>query len=243
MERLTAAGAVYETDHDGRSVLRHHRHDVPFVTIVLDGAYVEVRDAVPEPCAAGSIVVHDAHEEHADGFSQPTRCLNVEFAPDGAVPQAFGNLALYGAPLRAAVDGLVGAFYTGTNDLESAVRRLQTVILDRCAEKSDDHPPWLRTVMSAFPWAQPLPLRDAASFAGVHETHFSREFRRYVGITASDYRARARLRLASQLLLTTTTSLAAVALQSGFSDQSHLTRAFTGTLGMAPAGYRRTFAR
>ncbi|MGP8099889.1 MAG: hypothetical protein ACLQHL_03840, partial [Candidatus Cybelea sp.] len=78
MERITEAGAVFETDHRGCSTMRHHRHGSPFVTIVLRGAYVEVSDSVPELYGSGTIVVHDATEEHADRFASDTRCLNVE---------------------------------------------------------------------------------------------------------------------------------------------------------------------
>jgi transcriptional regulator GlxA family with amidase domain len=51
------------------------------------------------------------------------------------------------------------------------------------------------------------------------------------------------VRLASKLLLTTTAPIASIALNAGFSDQSHLTRFFSERLGISPAGYRRTFAR
>jgi transcriptional regulator GlxA family with amidase domain len=62
-------------------------------------------------------------------------------------------------------------------------------------------------------------------------------------MTASAYRSRARIRLASKMLLTTTQPLAGIALSAGFNDQSHLTRAFSRSLGLSPAGYRRIFSR
>jgi len=51
------------------------------------------------------------------------------------------------------------------------------------------------------------------------------------------------VRLASKLLLTTSSPLARVALSAGLSDQSHLTRLFSERLGLSPAAFRRTFAR
>ena len=82
MERITEAGAVFETDHRGCSAMKHHRHGSSFVTLVLGGAYVEVCDMIPALCRSGSIVVHDAAEEHADRFASDTRCLNVELPHD-----------------------------------------------------------------------------------------------------------------------------------------------------------------
>jgi transcriptional regulator GlxA family with amidase domain len=78
---------------------------------------------------------------------------------------------------------------------------------------------------------------------GVHQTHFSREFHRHVGLTPNGFRRRARVRRASELLLETALPLASVAQACGFNDQSHLTRTFGAALGLPPAAYRRVFAR
>lgn len=243
MERITEAGAVFETDHSGCSALRHHRHASPFVTIVLEGAYVEVRDAVPEVCRAGSIVVHGAAEEHADRFSRNTRCLNVEFSDEIGDGLPCGYVAVDDAGLREAVECVAESFYDRSRDLPGAVKRVYAALAERLVDPRRDRPSWLHRVIAEFPWEQPVPLREAAEAAGVHETHFSRAFRHHVGMTAKDYRIRARLRLASEQLLTTTAPISRIALNAGFSDQSHLTRVFSERLGLSPAGYRRTFAR
>lgn len=243
MERITETGAVFETDHRAFSAMQHHRHEFPFVTIVLRGAYVEVQDAAPEICSSGAIVLHTAGEEHADRFASDTFCLNVELPQGRDEKPLRGNVRLDMPIVRDSVASVVRSFYRHTNELPDAVSNLQSNLLDLLPDSLDDRPPWLSHVIEHFPWAQPIPLREAAALGGVHETHFSRAFRRYVGMTANEYRARTRVHLASKLLLTTTASLACVALSAGFSDQSHLTRAFTQRLGLSPADYRRTFTR
>jgi AraC-like DNA-binding protein len=243
MERITEAGAVFETDHRGCSAMRHHRHGSPFVTIVLRGAYVEVSDSMPELCNSGAIVVHDATEEHADRFASDTYCLNVELPRESGAAGLRGSVAPYRTPLRVAVGEVVAMFYGHGRELGVAVAALQAALLRRSAEPVPERPDWLRNVIEAFPWEQPVRLREAAAIAGLHETHFSRAFRRHVGMTANAYRSRARIRLASRLLLTTTQPLTRIALSAGFSDQSHLTRAFRRSLGLSPARYRRTFSR
>jgi AraC family transcriptional regulator len=89
----------------------------------------------------------------------------------------------------------------------------------------------------------PSRLGRAAAIAGVHPTHFSRAFHHHLGITPNEYRRRARVRLASDLLLGSTISLAQIGLRCGFADQSHFTRTFTTATGIAPSTYRRSFAR
>lgn len=236
-------GAVFVSDHRACSVMRDHRHGSFFVTIVLQGAYVEVRDSVAEVCRHGTLMIHDAAEEHADRFATETRCLNVELPHAIGSAAQRGNLALVKPALRDAVAGVVSSFYRRSPDLSSAVERMQRELFTPSSQRRDEPPEWLRRVIDAFPWAEPVPIREASAMAGLHETHFSRAFRRHVGMTANEYRMRARLRIASQLLLSTTDSLARVALGAGFSDQSHLTRTFTKQIGLAPAEYRRTFAR
>jgi AraC-like DNA-binding protein len=240
MEIVTEAGTVFETGHRGCSAMGHHRHAAPFVTIVVSGGYVEVNDAVPELCRTGTVVVHEAGEEHADRFSSDTRCLNVELPH---VPSLRGSIALDDSDLRAAVQSVVHSFYRDTGGLSAAVKGLQSALQQRLSEPPRDRPCWLQRVVDEFPWAESVPLREAAAAAGLHATHFSREFHRHVGMTANEYRARARVRLASKLLLTTSSPLVRVALSAGLSDQSHLTRLFSERLGLAPAVYRRTFAR
>lgn len=235
--------AVFETNHRADTTMRHHRHGSPFVTIVLHGGYVEVRDAAPALCLRGSLVIHDAGEEHADRFSADTQCLNVELPELYGSPYSRGGVVPDTPNLRTAIAALVRSYYNRRNDLPASAENLQSALRDAFSAPAPDRPEWLERIIGSFAWEQPVPLREAAAMVGLHETHFSRAFRRHVGMTANEYRARVRLREASRLLLTTTDSLARVALSAGFSDQSHLTRAFSRKLGLSPAGYRRTFAR
>jgi AraC-like DNA-binding protein len=234
--------AVFETAHAGCSLLKHHRHATPFVTIVLAGGYVEVNDAMPELRRDGAVVVHEAGEEHADRFESDTRCLNVELRSDWrahpSAPSTVQSLALSVAARR-----VTWAFYRNPSTLYDAVEELYIAMQSQYAVPMIDPPQWLQRVIDEFPWTDSAPLREAAALAGLHETHFSRAFHRYAGMTANEYRARARVRYASQMLLGTTASISRVAASAGLSDQSHLTRLFSERLGVSPAAYRQTFAR
>ncbi len=188
-------------------------------------------------------MVHEAGEEHADRFASDTRCLNVELPSATGVVYPLGTFGLDHQALRDAVGWVVRSFYDRTHELSDAVSNLHAALVQRSREPASERPHWLRRAIDEFPWAHTVPFREAAAIAGVHETHFSRAFCRHIGMTANEYRSRVRVRLASKLLLTTTSSLARIALNAGFSDQSHLTRVFSQRLGLSPAGYRRTFAR
>jgi AraC-like DNA-binding protein len=222
--------------------MMHHRHMTRFVTIVVRGGYVEVSGSVPELCREGAVVVHEAGEEHADRFAGDTRCLNVELSEDDReLLSSATTTTRESAELRKAAQGVIGAFYQNPVGLCEAVRRLRDA-LQTTDRAQTETPEWLQRVIEEFPWSEAVPLRKAAALAGLHETHFSRAFRRHTGMTANEYRARSRVRLASQLLLGTTSSLSRVASSAGLSDQSHLTRLFSERLGVSPGAYRQAFA-
>lgn len=80
----------------------------------------------------------------------------------------------------------------------------------------------------------PLALADLAALAGVSPHHFARLFRQATGLAPHQYVIFQRVKQAEQLLATGSLSIAAVAQQVGFADQSHLNRHFKRILGVTP---------
>ncbi|HNS87878.1 MAG TPA: helix-turn-helix transcriptional regulator, partial [Parvularculaceae bacterium] len=68
----------------------------------------------------------------------------------------------------------------------------------------------------------------------------SRGFRRAYGITPKSFRAIVRARKAAAALQRTRAPLVQVALEFGYSDQSHFCRAITEVTGVSPARWRRS---
>jgi AraC family transcriptional regulator len=84
----------------------------------------------------------------------------------------------------------------------------------------------------------PPPLIELAKLAGLSIDHFVRAFRSSIGEPPHRYMLRERIRVAQQLLASTSKPLAEIALQTGFADQSHFTIAFRRWVGTTPARYR-----
>jgi AraC-like DNA-binding protein len=70
-------------------------------------------------------------------------------------------------------------------------------------------------------------------------SHFTRSFNRSVGLTPHRYVIQCRVAKARELLTTTDLPLIEIALNIGFSDQSHFSRRFQELVGMPPGAYRR----
>ncbi len=84
---------------------------------------------------------------------------------------------------------------------------------------------------------EPLPLAMLASVAGMSRYHFLRRFRDTVGMTPHAWQIDLRIRRARGLL-EQGLSLANVAAQLGFADQSHFQRAFKRRVAATPSEYR-----
>ena len=86
---------------------------------------------------------------------------------------------------------------------------------------------------------EPLRVRDLAREAGVHPVHLARVFRARERQTPGDYVQRLRVRAACERLRAEDASLAMVAAECGFADQSHLTRTFRKLVGSTPGRFRQ----
>lgn len=87
-------------------------------------------------------------------------------------------------------------------------------------------------------FADGLELSQLASACGCTIPHLVRLFRRETGMTPHAYLVELRLGCAKRLLAGKT-PIGEIALDSGFTDQSHLTRRFTARFGVPPGAYRR----
>jgi AraC family transcriptional regulator len=85
-----------------------------------------------------------------------------------------------------------------------------------------------------------LTVAELAGIAGASPSHFSRMFRAACGESPHRYVRKRRLDLAERLIAGSQLSLADIALEAGFSDQSHLNRVMRVERGWTPAQYRRS---
>lgn len=82
-------------------------------------------------------------------------------------------------------------------------------------------------------------LSDMAVLAGMSPSHFAKKFRQSTGLSLTRFVNRRRI-LRSLETLKNDVSLASVALDLGFSSQSHFTRIFSEVTGMTPAKFRKS---
>lgn len=90
---------------------------------------------------------------------------------------------------------------------------------------------------------EPLSVEDLAAELNMSKFYFLKEFKKAAGVTPYQYLIELRMKRAMELLREPSVSLADLALQLGFSDQSHFSRAFKAFTGASPAAYRKRARR
>jgi AraC-like DNA-binding protein len=85
-----------------------------------------------------------------------------------------------------------------------------------------------------------LTLDVLAEQAGLSPFHFLRIFERLTGTTPHQYVLRMRLREAATRLATEPGNILEIALDCGFHEASHFTRAFRTEFGVSPKAWRPT---
>ncbi|MDP3910134.1 MAG: AraC family transcriptional regulator [Gemmatimonadales bacterium] len=240
---------VVESVHGGGLSLLRHCHEWPTVTIVLDGEFAEILPDGPRWCQALTVLAKPAGVPHSNWYGQRgARCLIAEMrdtsledgdrrrssVPTRVLFSAHGDLSVLGRRIARAC---------GEHD--DAARMTAEALLREIAFGRGDPGPLSRTSLQRAldylhaEFRRPLRLRDVAGVSGVHPTYLARGFRLHFGRTPGDLLRELRVHWAGHLLVETDLRLSEIALESGFADQSHLTRVFRGRMRCTPARYRQ----
>jgi AraC family transcriptional regulator len=82
-------------------------------------------------------------------------------------------------------------------------------------------------------------LGEVARIAGVHPAHLARMFRRHFRVSVGGYARQLRVQRAAERIGRSEEPIAAIAIDTGFADQSHLTREFRRAYRTTPAAFRK----
>jgi AraC family transcriptional regulator len=214
---VEAAGSLVltETVYEPGMRLPSHSHGSDHLAILLEGSYLERTGKRTYLCFPGDAVHYQTDVHHDNLFgARPGRCLNFEFQP-GDAPEACRANGSY---------------------VPEEIRMLLSSSGKRASRET---PVWLneaRTKIDTFP---SYSMSSLAAQMFVHPNHLAKSFRKAFGMSVGQYAMLARLRGVAQMLIGTDASIAEIAFDSGFFDQSHLSNALLRVTGFTPAGLRR----
>jgi AraC family transcriptional regulator len=228
-----------------------HAHAHPHFTFLIAGGFTERYGERVLECRPESTLFVPADEPHTDSvWAEGAHSLGVELSPGVARRLGDGSDVLRQArvvvhdPVRAASHRLYREFFSQdvASDLCMESLALEILVLSaRLPQTSDSgQPRWLGGVVERLHdgFSESLSLETLASGAGVHATHLARTFRKVHGCTVGDYVRRLRIEAGARDLRATRKSIAQIAIDAGFCDQSHFCRAFRRVYGLSPSEYR-----
>lgn len=198
--------------------MERHRHSAGYAAVVLSGGYVEAGSGRRLQVDAGTAVIHAAYEAHRDEFgTYGAVVLNLPL-PDG----------MKEGPVRVPDVDEIARLAEHDPGAAAALLKETACPSEACL---DD---WPDALASALVRGTDAALADWADENGLAPQSLSRGFRRAYGVSPKRYRAEQRALKALRLFPTWHGSLAELAIETGFSDQAHMTRLIGEVAGMPP---------
>jgi AraC-like DNA-binding protein len=186
-------------------------------TLLLEGGYCEAGESGRWHVQPGMLIVHAAGESHTDWFGdRPTQL--IDFSIPGEIPA--------GVYRPRDVDPLIGSL---RHEFPHSIENLEPV---------QGEADWPDMLAADIRIDAGLSLGDWAERHGVRRETVSRGFVRAYGVSPAAYRLGVRVKAVLGALREYGGSLADLAAEHGFSDQSHMNRAIRAATGRTPTQIR-----
>ncbi|MBN2641711.1 MAG: AraC family transcriptional regulator [Victivallales bacterium] len=86
--------------------------------------------------------------------------------------------------------------------------------------------------------ANAVSIDEMADISGLSRFHFSREFKKYTGLSPMAYMNELRVKRATRMLQVENKTVKEIAFECGYEDLSYFTKVFKKSTGITPAGFR-----
>ncbi|MGY4395417.1 AraC family transcriptional regulator [Sphingomonas sp. UYAg733] len=231
---------VLRVEHRPRQRIEEHIHDWPCLTFFRCGAYVERIDEAEVAIHGPALAFHPAGCAHANAIGTAgLETLSVVFDPAVLAP-TLGALhrqsrIWQGGSLGRTVTRTVRYLLTPALDPAQELCNLFEVAL--AADQRRPQPHWLPRMRTMIAQGT-TSTAGIAKLLGLHPGWLARAYLQATGESIQELHRRRRVERALGLIRTTADSLATIAAEVGFCDQSHMARAFNAVLGRPPSAVR-----
>jgi AraC-like DNA-binding protein len=208
-----------------RIFLPRHQHPHGYATLVLAGGFEETGDRGRFRVRAGDILLHEAFESHLD------RCGPRDSEVLNLGPVCF--VEPFSVVMQVADPDSIARL--AERSPQEALELLLGIMRPSNRAESD----WPDQLAEALQCDPHLALHDWARTHNLSDATVSRGFEKVYGISPSGYRAQCKARLAWRGSVKGSEPFPALALDSGFSDQAHMTRGVRALTGKTPGVWRR----
>ncbi len=229
-----------------------HYHENARFVFVLQGEFAERFEGRERFCQPLTGIFRPPQEKHSEVYEEGVVCIGVNLAPSWLKKLAdhsvkLGESNAFRSRNLSLLISKISDELTFEDDVSAlAIDSLLTEIAvemyrNFSEQRKDNSPLWLKTAVEYIHenFSQNLSLDEIASVAKVHPVHLSRVFKHRQKCTIAEYIRTLRVEKARDLLHKTDLSLARIAVQTGFADQSHFTKTFRRLTSKTPAQFRK----
>jgi AraC family transcriptional regulator len=234
-----------------------HTHDRATVAVILNGSFNGLMRHASHPCPLATTITEPPGEVHGNQFEQAgADVLTIQPDPERRellepFADVIGEVSVLRDPAMASLASRAARELRAPDQVSAfAVEGLVLEMLVLAARQrgsagigGERRPPsWLAEARNLLHdrGHEQLRIADLASAVGVHPAHLARTFRLHFGTPVGSYARGLRLTWAAGRLGNSDDPIAQIALDAGFFDQSHFTRAFKQNFGHTPLAYRKS---
>ena len=235
--------AVKSTLHE-KFESKYHAHSNAYLSILLSGLYSEITLDSQKIIYPSSVLYRPAHYKHKNQFiTDKTKCLNIEFGPEWfdkhetnskKIKPQIKNVQNHPFVLRLLIDFLK---HRKIDFFEESLMQLITSDEKRI---SPLRKPWLdklvRILDNEIETNHSLIALSERVY--VHPNYMSRAFTEHFGVTIGQYHMKRKIKRATEKLFIERHSIAQIATDCGFFDESHFIRTFKACNRITPHQFR-----
>jgi AraC family transcriptional regulator len=235
--------------------LQRHSHANACFCLVIEGTFEDIYGSRQRTCQPSTLLFRPSGESHLDYFqSVGARCFNIELKPhfltklNEHTKLNNESVELLDRNLIMLAKRLYGEFRLMDEVSLLAIEGLSLEMLagfSRNFTQKDKSqiPAWLKKAKDIIHdrFTETFSVAELAQSVSVHPGHLSRSFRRYYRLTIADYVRQLRIEYACHQISKSKLPLSQIALDLGFSHQSHFSNIFKRLTGFTPAQYRLNF--
>lgn len=227
-----------------------HYHENPYFTFLLQGNMTEGNKKEIYDCSAGTLLYHHWEDPHynvkPDIF---TRGLHIEITEEWfekfqlSKNKIEGSLNIKNPAIKVLMYKIFKEIKLNDDFPDLSVHQLLLSLFNQLSNQksnSEKKPVWVKQIDEILHerFTEKLSLIDLSKVLDIHPMHLSRDFQKYFQCNLGEYLRKLRVEK-SLKILTHFESLSEVALECGFSDQSHFIRCFKENIGITPLKYRK----
>ena len=230
---------VWVADHCGEQVPSHEHKSAHFMWAIV--GHYETQVQQPHNQSSDIVIFNPAGTEHRDRFLTTGAFFSLDFSNDESVRSIPSPVSIDHNRIR-------GLFWKICNEASDRERNspmlveglcydaLSMVECDNAKRKAPPH--WLKRACAHLREEKQTTISNIANQIGIHPTHFVRAFKNCMQCTPGEFRRLVNLQMAATKMIESHYSIAEIAADIGYTDQSHFTKHFRRAFGVTPGAYR-----